>query len=144
MNYRYILALTSLLFSWTVISAQSFTEHRWQDRLILILAKPPRQVDLDQQLALLTAAEAGLRERRLFIYQITPGAWRRAFPEADVWQSAPDDPYAVLKVDSGAFEVLLIGLDGRVKLRRTSLVTVETLFEYIDQMPMRRAEMRKN
>jgi hypothetical protein len=37
--------------------------------------------------------------------------------------------------------VLLIGLDGEVKLRQSHAATNEQLFGLIDTMPMRRAEL---
>ena len=42
--------------------------------------------------------------------------------------------------DSG-FEILLIGLDGGVKLRQDEVIDTETLFARIDAMPMRRQEL---
>lgn len=42
--------------------------------------------------------------------------------------------------DSG-FEILLIGLDGGVKLRQDKVIDAETLFARIDAMPMRRQEL---
>ena len=41
------------------------------------------------------------------------------------------------------FEVILIGLDGGIKLQRTELLTKEDLFKITDSMPMRRDELTK-
>jgi hypothetical protein len=41
-----------------------------------------------------------------------------------------------------AFEIILIGLDGGIKLRKNDIVSREELFSIIDAMPMRRNEMR--
>ena len=41
------------------------------------------------------------------------------------------------------FEAVLIGKDGLVKARQTESLDVSALFERIDQMPMRRNEMRE-
>ena len=40
------------------------------------------------------------------------------------------------------FEVVLIGLDGGIKLRQTKLVSLDKLFTLIDGMPMRRNELK--
>ena len=41
------------------------------------------------------------------------------------------------------FEVVLIGLDGGVKLRKESPLSKEDLYAIIDGMPMRRAELNR-
>lgn len=40
------------------------------------------------------------------------------------------------------FEVILIGLDGTIKLRGNKLVSTNELFKLIDSMPMRQREMK--
>jgi hypothetical protein len=48
------------------------------------------------------------------------------------------------KTDSG-FEVILLGLDGGIKLQQNELLNLEKLYATIDVMPMRRRELeRKN
>ena len=41
------------------------------------------------------------------------------------------------------FEVILIGLDGGIKLQRTKILTKEDLFKITDSMPMRRDELTR-
>lgn len=41
------------------------------------------------------------------------------------------------------FEIILIGKDGGVKKRKTSLMQTDELFGIIDSMPMRQSEMRR-
>ena len=40
------------------------------------------------------------------------------------------------------FEIILIGLDGRIKRQQTEILTEEDLFKIIDTMPMRKNEMK--
>ncbi|MEL6747685.1 MAG: DUF4174 domain-containing protein, partial [Pseudomonadota bacterium] len=47
-------------------------------------------------------------------------------------------------VDSDEMLALLVGKDGGVKRRAHLPVRLETLFEVIDSMPMRREEMRRD
>ncbi|OHX63799.1 hypothetical protein NH26_24710 [Flammeovirga pacifica] len=42
------------------------------------------------------------------------------------------------------FEVVLIGLDGGVKLRQSTILSKKALYDKIDSMPMRRAELQEN
>lgn len=55
----------------------------------------------------------------------TAGELRRAYGVAD------------------GFEALLVGRDGGVKLRSPEPVSPEELFERIDEMPLRRRELRE-
>ena len=43
--------------------------------------------------------------------------------------------------NSNNFEVILIGLDGSIKLRQENILLKEDLFRIIDSMPMRISEM---
>jgi hypothetical protein len=42
----------------------------------------------------------------------------------------------------GSFEVVLLGLDGRVKLRQDKLLNCDRLYNTIDRMPMRQRELK--
>jgi len=98
-------------------------------RLVVVVGQPgdPRGV---QQHASLAQDAAALRERDVVVQDITPEAARRERPE--------------LGVRSGvAFEVLLVGKDGGVKLRRDKPVAASEIAALIDTMPMRREEMKR-
>lgn len=96
-------------------------------RLVVVVGGPddPRAT---RQHAALAQAAAALRERDVVVQAMTPETARRERPE--------------LGVDPGAtFEVLLVGKDGGVKLRRATPVSVSEITALIDTMPMRRREM---
>ena len=99
-----------------------------RSRVLLVLA-PRDDARLAEQARLLAADPAGVTERNLVL--VAPDAsegngLRRRYGVA------PD-----------AFAVLLIGKDGGVKLRSARPLALRGLFEAIDAMPMRRAEMRR-
>ncbi len=98
-------------------------------RLVVVVAMPgdPRAT---KQHALLEDDAAALRERDVVIQDMTPDAARRDRPELGVGSRA-------------AFEVLLIGKDGGVKLRRDKPVAAFEITALIDTMPMRQDEMRR-
>ena len=50
--------------------------------------------------------------------------------------------HKLLNPDDLEFKIELIGLDGRVKLNTTELLTTEALFAKIDSMPMRQQELK--
>ncbi len=105
---------------------------RWRQRVLLVCAPTAADAQLRRQRALLTAARSGLTERDLLVRELL-------LPDL----SAADRQYLQrLGAGSAAFQVLLIGKDGGVKRRDTAPVKPETLFGTIDQMPMRRQEMK--
>ena len=96
-------------------------------RLIVVVSGPDDRRAAVQRAALDRDASA-LRERDVLVQSLTPETARRERRE--------------LGVEPGAtFEVLLVGKDGGVKLRRDQPVVVSELTALIDTMPMRRAEM---
>jgi len=98
-------------------------------RLIIVVsqAADPRAA---KQHALLTNDAAAMRERDVIVQDITPEAARRDRPELGVNSRA-------------AFEVLLVGKDGGIKLRRDKPVSASEIIALIDAMPMRQDEMRR-
>ena len=96
-------------------------------RLVLVVGRPndPR---VTQQQAALQHDAAALRERDVTVQDMTPEAVRRERPELEVAAAA-------------TFEVILVGKDGGVKLRREEPVAASELTALIDTMPMRQSEM---
>jgi hypothetical protein len=100
--------------------------YRWRNRPVLLFAPSADDPGYAEQRAALQAARAGLVERDIVVLSDTDpaadGALRRRLEPAD-------------------FEVLLVGKDGGVKLRRQAPIPPAELFGVIDAMPMRRQEM---
>jgi hypothetical protein len=98
-------------------------------RLVVVVGRPNDPRATQQHVALKHDA-AELRERDVVVQDITPEAARHERPELGVNSEA-------------AFEVLLVGRDGEVKLRREKLVAASEIIALIDTMPMRQNEMRR-
>ncbi len=98
-------------------------------RLVVVVGRPNDPRATQQHVALEHDA-AALRERDVVVQDITPEAARHERPELGVSSEA-------------AFEVLLVGKDGEVKLRREKLVAASEIITLIDTMPMRQNEMRR-
>ncbi len=117
------MGMMALGFVATTAAAQS------PRRLVVVVGQPddPR---VTRQHAALEHDAAALRERDLVVQDITPVAARRERPELGVGSQA-------------AFEVLLVGKDGEVKLRRAEPVAASEITALVDTMPMRQNEMRR-
>ena len=114
-------------------------ELRWKYRVILVFAS---EAEASSAVSNLEALAPGIEERDIawFVldgpelhsnYRGTLGATLRERLEARYFTPVPSDT-----------AVLLIGKDGGVKARSADL-DLEATFGLIDQMPMRRAEMRR-
>lgn len=123
-------------------NAQSLSSHQWKDRLVVIYSDDPTNSTFQNQLNELKKESEGIRDRKIVIYQSINGKVKKGLIENKNWDN-PEIEFKKLNHSSSKFEVLLIGLDGGVKLRKTDLLTTEELFGTIDQMPMRISEMRR-
>ena len=133
----------SLLFFSALHSfGQTIKEHQWKERVLLILTNDEHNAEYKKQLDQFNEETLDFKERKLIIYRITPKFYRIGF--AQVKKNASTQLYKNYKKTKESVEVILIGLDGGIKLRKTSLLTKTDLFGLIDGMPMRKNELKNN
>ena len=119
--------------------AQDLTSLRWQNRIVVIQADGPENQELQKQIAIFASEEEGLSERKLVVFQNIGDNTTNLYKANEEIALSPYVQKTLQRMDSN-FKILLIGLDGSVKLKQASAVTVNQLFDLIDIMPMRRAE----
>ena len=126
------LALAAFLAAGTAAAAgDALAQHRWRDRLLVVAAPDARDPQLAEQKRLYRAVRAGMKERDLVLVEaVGPGAEAAALRRR-------------LGIADGAFSAVLVGKDGGAKLRSDRPIPSERLFETVDEMPMRRDEMRR-
>jgi hypothetical protein len=118
------------------------SDHRWTHRLLLVFAPSDEHPDLLAQRQMATGFAAGFRDRDLLFVSVL----ERGDSLAD---NRPMDEASAEKlrerydVEPGEFAVILIGKDGTKKRRSDRPVSIEALFEQIDQMPMRQRELQQ-
>lgn len=122
-------------------SAQDLSVHRWEERVILVYTVDSTSEAYKRQITELLKDRDGLKERRLILYSYTPTHLKKGWDETG-WEKH-DGPSDHMFQTEGDFEVVLLGLDGGVKLRKDRFVTREELFRLIDAMPMRQRELNK-
>lgn len=142
MHTKLLLSLLFMLHLLTSVIGQNLSEHIWENRLILILADNETNTTYQAQLEELRSLPVAMKERKLLVYQITPNAYQKGMGNIEKWIIG-DVLYKTYKATNSNFEIILIGLDGGIKLRETTLVTAEKLFVLIDSMPMRSNELRR-
>jgi len=134
------IVLFSIILSISQIAkSQDLKKHQWKNRLLLVFSDDKNSDTFQKQINVLSENTKGLKERKLIIYQFSENKFSIDFNSK--W-------FPIHKLSkkyhskNKRFEVLLIGLDGGIKLRQTKLVSLDQLFTLIDGMPMRRHELK--
>ena len=136
-----LLFFAFLFLAISSMSSQSLSEYQWENRLVIIFTETKNSKDLREQLKELEGDIKGLEDRKVVILHALPKKQKKLLPEESDFQ---DSELYKKKESKTDFEVILIGLDGGVKLRQNDILKTEKLYGLIDSMPMRQAEMRRN
>ena len=128
-----------IMFSkFSALHAQNLSQHLWKNRIILILSENTSA--FQRQMLAFKTNEKGMNERSLIVYHLKPDAYEQVMPKSDVRKST--NLFEKYKQVNVPCEVILIGLDGSIKLRQKDFLSCEKLFATIDSMPMRSAEIK--
>ncbi|WP_299705459.1 DUF4174 domain-containing protein [uncultured Pontibacter sp.] len=109
-------------------------EYKWKNRVLLIFAPDQNNAHLSEQSGEIGRNMQGMRERDLMVLELTP-LGKHAGQRKEL--------LAKFDVEDSAYTLILLGKDGLEKYRSQQPVPMEEIFKIIDQMPMRRQEMRK-
>jgi len=108
---------------------------QWKARALVVSAPRKDDSGLRAQDAILSADVDGQADRDLKVIRLV-GPQGPAGVEAAALRER-------LSLPPDRFEVVLVGKDGAIVLRRRQPVSLGELFDRIDAMPMRRDELRK-
>lgn len=136
-----IIFCTALLFSY-ITYAQDLEDYRWKNRLLIMVANDITHPGFALQIKELHKNTKGVNDRKLEVFHVTPEAYQIGIFPGLNWEKS-GALYNQFKRPDTTFEIILIGLDGGVKARRTNFFSIKDLFTLIDAMPMRRAEIKK-
>ena len=114
----------------------------WGHRLFLIFAPSPEDDRYVDQRRLLEGARGGFAERDLLRGDLCERE-TGTFDGAPVSAEHAAWTWERYGVESGRFAAVLVGKDGTVKHYSGEPVEPEDLYALIDQMPMRRREVRE-
>ncbi|MEL7222043.1 MAG: DUF4174 domain-containing protein [Bacteroidota bacterium] len=137
--------ITSILILFFVmpLSAQQLSEYQWKNRLVVIVATEEGLPMLQEQLTLLNSEQQELADRKLLICQLMEEKYRIGVSTKE-WQAGCAPNRLNESIPSNTpFTIFLIGLDGGAKMQQTRVVQPQEIYDMIDQMPMRRAELRR-
>ena len=130
------------LFLFQVLTSfsQEIKQHQWKERVLILVTKTTDNKIFKEQIAVFKKESKNFKERKLIMYNVTPKQYINDTKSTE-WISN-DTLYKQYKNEKSSFEIILIGLDGSIKLRQTTVVSKEDLYGLIDSMPMRRNELR--
>ena len=134
-----VLSLFSFLNTGKSICAQDLSEHLWKNRLLIVLSDAKDSDLVRKQMQTLHKDIHGLEERKLVIYQATKKEYKEGF-KSGIWRPS-EKLYKKYNKSGNPFYVVLIGLDGSVKLTKSTLLQIDELYSKIDSMPMRKNEL---
>ncbi len=123
------------------LTGQNLSEHRWTNRVILIIATDLESEIYASQTQEFNTNNQEFEERKLIIYTIFTNKYKLENSKDNAWIK-DSELYTTYNPTNSAFKVILIGLDGSIKIEQNKLLTSKELFATIDSMPMRRAEIR--
>jgi hypothetical protein len=121
--------LLALTFA-TTSNAETLDEYLWEKRPVVVFANTPNDLLFKRQMELLEDGAAELAERDVIVIVDT---------DVDAEETTP----LRKKLRPRVFQLVLIGKDGQVKLRKPRPWTVRELSRVIDKMPMRQQELRQ-
>lgn len=116
-------------------------DFRWENRILLFISEDSNNTKYQKQLFEFIEKEDGMSERKLLIVEVQKNRYR-LHGELLEWNES-SSLYKEYANDHNDFQVLLIGLDGGIKLRQKEMVTAKEIFDKIDSMPMRMSEIRR-
>jgi hypothetical protein len=146
----FTLALLSAVMLFNVVSARAdpdpLSAYRWKQRL-LVLYVPDTQAGratLETFRASVDDRMEGVLDRDLLIVAVgdLPRAGVTLQPAVDLGVPERSDVRRRLGLHGGDAQLVLVGKDGGIKARQQEgAFDIDRLFELIDSMPMRRAEL---
>jgi len=141
--------LKIIVFTIGLLSVESYSQnlesHKWINRVLIVKTTNIKSEKYVNQLKVFQNFNDQLKERKLIIYKITNDEFSSInyITNKTIYGKVSKKINEKILNENQNFELVLIGLDGNIKLKRNEILTTEDLFSVIDSMPMRKYE-RKN
>ncbi|WP_127845141.1 DUF4174 domain-containing protein [Psychroflexus aestuariivivens] len=122
-----------------VYTNQDFNDHR----IILIHADNEHEEKMNQQVEKFLQEKLKLKDRKLAIFTFHNNELKNVFNTDSESEKFINEFISNHNFEDENFSVRLFGLDGGEKSKFFKIVKPEIIYNQIDQMPMRRAELRR-
>lgn len=124
----------------TTFQSSPFGNYQWKNRIIVVSAD--QESELEKQVATFQNTNEAFYERDLILVTLNKNQLSIDGQDASHISAAQLRDY--YNLPSQGFRLLLIGKDGGTKLSSSSIVDHQKIYNLIDSMPMRKAEMRRD
>ncbi len=134
---RVFICLLTVIFCHGLAQSQSLDKYLWKNRLLFLNQPQGEDIHLQEQIESFQGREQEIQDRQLLIFVI----------KGNQVSDINGNP---VQLDPGrmAFTsytgMILIGKDGGIKLQEPFVVEPQRIFNLIDSMPMRRAELKNS
>ncbi len=122
------------------MQSQSLKDFLWEKRVLILVSTEEGSSEFEKQKETLATKDEELQERDLILILLKEDSLES--PNSDRLQLNSTELRNELNIAPTFEGVILIGKDGGVKMREEFYVKPERIFDLIDSMPMRRAEMK--
>ncbi|MGA1802743.1 DUF4174 domain-containing protein [Rhizobium sp. HT1-10] len=129
------LAVAAIMASQASATMDELRKYEWKNRVVVLFGGSGDQ-KLARQVELLRSHEKDLANRDMVVITVIGDEVRPVYGDATGVDARKLRQQA--GIEGNAFEAVLIGKDGGVKLRSSEVVTDEAMFGLIDRMPMRK------
>lgn len=126
-------------------NGQDLNDFKWKNRILIVKTLKSDSEKFDDQLNELKNSNEEFNERKLVLFTMKKDDFSLIdFTTGESGYSGKVSESISKNIlnQSSGFEIILIGLDGGIKLRQGEILLKEDLFRIIDAMPMRKNEMR--
>ncbi|SHF25398.1 protein of unknown function [Arenibacter palladensis] len=138
-----LLLIGVLIMNYTY--AQDLKKHQWENRVVIIASQNEDSRTYQEQITKFNSLPKEFKERKIIVYQVLPDRYKLTdyqIKGKDIESISSPALFDKFVNNKEHFKVILIGLDGGIKLEKTKVLSTTELFAAIDVMPMRRAEMK--
>ena len=115
--------------------------YKWKNRVLLILGSSKSSELINAQLTRLEPLNKAFDERKILILKAVDGNLQ-ILNGSNTHNYSKSDLNAVFNAEKADFKLILIGLDGGIKLEQKQPIDRLDLFGLIDGMPLRKAEIK--
>jgi hypothetical protein len=123
---------------------QHLENYQWKNRILIIKTTDELSEKYVNQLVEFQNYNEQLKERKFIVYHIHKDEFSATNYISNKNSSGKISEKVKNKLldEMENFEVILIGLDGNIKLQKNEIITKEILFALIDSMSMRKYELK--
>lgn len=123
------------------LDGQNLDDHQWKNRVLLVITNDLESQTYTSQIEEFNNNNQEFKDRKLIIYSVLQNKYRLENSGNPSWIKN-SELYITYNTNASNFKIILIGLDGGIKIEQNKLLTTKELFSTIDGMPMRRSELK--